>query len=283
MEALLGGPVVEAVTQAGGFSPGAAVRVRGGNGRRAFVKAVTASLNTRCAELYRDEARAMATLPETAPAPRLLDSFEIDEWIILVFQDIEGRHPVTPWVRDELDLVLDVVGRMADALTPAPSHAPEVGEMFGGSFTGWQRLTTEDTTGVDPWAVRNLDALAELESGWAEAARGDTLLHGDLRSDNILISGDEVYVVDWAYPCVGAPWFDVLGMLPSITLEGGPRPAELLTDPDPRMTSVLAAITGYFVRQSRQPPPPGIPTVRAFQAAQGEVALDWLRERTGWA
>jgi len=45
---------------------------------------------------------------------------------------------------------------------------------------------------------------------------------------------------------------------------------------------VVAAIAGYFTRQSLQPPPPGLPTVRAFQAAQGVVARDWLALRTGW-
>jgi hypothetical protein len=33
---------------------------------------------------------------------------------------------------------------------------------------------------------------------------------------------------------------------------------------------------------TRQPPPPGIEAVRAFQAAQAAVAGDWLRQRTGW-
>jgi hypothetical protein len=29
----------------------------------------------------------------------------------------------------------------------------------------------------------------------------------------------------------------------------------------------------------RQPDPPGLPTLRRFQQAQGDVALDWLRAR----
>ncbi|MEZ4617961.1 MAG: hypothetical protein R2867_20965 [Caldilineaceae bacterium] len=33
---------------------------------------------------------------------------------------------------------------------------------------------------------------------------------------------------------------------------------------------------------SLQPDPPGLSTLRAFQAAQGAIALDWLAERTGW-
>jgi hypothetical protein len=37
------------------------------------------------------------------------------------------------------------------------------------------------------------------------------------------------------------------------------------------------------VVRALDPPPPGIPTVRAFQAAQGEVALAWLKERLGWS
>jgi hypothetical protein len=36
------------------------------------------------------------------------------------------------------------------------------------------------------------------------------------------------------------------------------------------------------VRQSRQPHPPGLPTLREFQAAQGRTALAWLKIRTGW-
>ncbi|GCB50951.1 hypothetical protein SNL152K_8298 [Streptomyces sp. NL15-2K] len=42
---VLGGPVVHAVTQPGGFSPGAATRVRTADGRRAFVKAVSGDAN----------------------------------------------------------------------------------------------------------------------------------------------------------------------------------------------------------------------------------------------
>jgi hypothetical protein len=41
-------------------------------------------------------------------------------------------------------------------------------------------------------------------------------------------------------------------------------------------------VAGYFVVHGLDPAPPGLPTVRAFQAAQGEVALTWLRERLGW-
>jgi hypothetical protein len=73
-------------------------------------------------------------------------------------------------------------------------------------------------------------------------------------------------------------------------MQGGPDPEAtfaahpLAADADPRaVTTALAAWTGYLVSGSRRPPPPGLPTLRAFQHGQGLVALDWLRRRTGWS
>ncbi|MFC4111436.1 aminoglycoside phosphotransferase family protein [Nonomuraea zeae] len=283
VEDFLGGRVVEASTQPGGFSPAAAARVRTDGGRRAFVKAVGPEPNPDTPRIYRSELKIAAALPESVPAPRLLTGFEAEGWVALVFEDVEGRHPSQPWRRDELDRVLAAVGEMSAALTPAPIDAPPIARAFGSVFNGWRELLEEGADGIDPWALRHLDALAELESGWAAAAAGDSLVHADLRADNILLTDDRVYIVDWPWACVGASWFDLVGLLPSIGMQGGPAPHELFTDPDPAITAVVAALTGYFVRQSRLPGPPGIPTVRAFQRAQGAVALDWLKQRTGWA
>jgi len=71
-------------------------------------------------------------------------------------------------------------------------------------------------------------------------------------------------------------------------MQGGPKPDELLrmvpmgAIDDRVVNAVIASLTGYFLAQSHRPPPPGIPTLRAFQAAQGQISLEWLRERTGW-
>jgi hypothetical protein len=72
-------------------------------------------------------------------------------------------------------------------------------------------------------------------------------------------------------------------------MQGGAPPEDLLARhpaaraADPQaITAVVAAIAGFFTYQALQPPPPGLSTVRAFQAAQGVAAREWLRQRTGW-
>jgi uncharacterized protein (DUF2141 family) len=138
----------------------------------------------------------------------------------------------------------------------------------------------------DPWVRGNLVGLVEIEAGWAEAVTGDALVHCDIRADNILLTADRVVFVDWPWACLAEPWFDLLAMLPSVQMQGGPACEQIFAshpvgkgaDAD-AVTAAVATVAGYLVRQSRQPPPPGLPTVRAFQAAQGETALDWLKAR----
>jgi hypothetical protein len=181
---------------------------------------------------------------------------------------------------------------MHDALTPSPvPRLASAAQYFGELFGGWAELAAMDRPPerLDPWARAHLPRLAGLESHWPAAISGTTLVHGDIRSDNILLTADRVVFVDWPHAAIGAPVFDVVAWGPSVVLEGGPGPEELLSahepslaaDPD-AITALVAAVTGFFVARSFRPPPPGLPTVRAFQAAQGEVALAWLRRRTGW-
>ncbi|TRV72953.1 phosphotransferase [Streptomyces sp. 130] len=293
VEDILGAPVTEAHTQNGGFSPGVAARVRLANGGRAFVKAVSAEVNPDSPDMHRAEARVTAALPPHAPAPRLLGSYDDGTSVALVLEDIDGRQPRVPWDRGELDRVLTAVGDLARALTPAPAGAPSAVEGKSSLFHGWRTLhAAGGDPRLDPWAAGRLAALAELESGWAEAAAGETLAHGDLRADNILLTEDRAVFVDWPHAVRAAPWFDLLVMLPCVAAQGyasgtgGPDPDALFTahplgrdaDPD-AVTAVLAAVAGYFAEQALRPGPPGLPTLRAFQAAQGAAALTWLRRR----
>jgi aminoglycoside phosphotransferase (APT) family kinase protein len=287
VESGLGARVVEAATQPGGFSPGAAARLRFDDGRRAFVKAVGSSPNPHSPELHRSEAQIAAALPPETPAPRLLFAHDDGDWVALVFEDVPGHEPELPWRDDELERVLAGLSDLAEALTPAPLEAPSLADRFEELFFGWRLLAEADGgPGVDPWAETRLDELAELEVGWAEASAGETLLHADVRADNVLITPERVVFVDWPHACLGAAWVDLLAFLPSVAMQGGPKPWEVF-DTHPvareaapeRVNAMLAALAGFFVRWSTLPPPPGLPTLRDFQRAQGVEALAWLRRR----
>lgn len=291
VEEELGGPVTEAVTQPGGFSPGAAARVRTAEGRRAFVKAVSNEVNTDSPAMHRREIQVTGALPDVAPVPRLLASYDDGTWVGLLLQDVDGRHPLLPWRSDELQRVVATIDELAVDLTPCPlADAHDVGDDWRTEFRNWRDAAAAGPPdGLADWYVERLDRLAELETGWEAAATGDSLLHLDLRADNMLVTDDRVWVVDWPWAARGHPLFDLVAFCPSVAMQGGPEPAELLklsavgrvADPD-RLLPLVAVIAGYFVVGALRPPPPGLPTVRAFQAAQGEVALRWLRDLTRW-
>jgi aminoglycoside phosphotransferase (APT) family kinase protein len=297
VERRLGSRVIGADTQVGGFSPGVAARVRLADGGRAFVKAVSPLPNAVAPSIYRREARLVAAIPESAPVPRLLFVLDdgLDGWVLLAFEDVEGRQPGLPWRDDELEIVLEAMASLAAALSPSPLRPPLVGDAadaFGDADgLSWASLVAAPARAqaLDAWSARNLPRLAALEAQAPEAARGDTLQHFDLRADNLLLTADGVRVVDWPHAHVGQPWIDLVWFAPSVAMQGGPAPAELVQryaparEADPAaLDAVIAGVAAFFTAGSLQPPSPGLPTLRAFQAAQGEVARTWLAERTGW-
>jgi Phosphotransferase enzyme family len=104
------------------------------------------------------------------------------------------------WLRAEVAARLGA--RVAEAVSqpsgfsPGAARGPPVAEPLGGSFRGWRRL----------------------------AAAGPALLHGDLRADNLLLTPGRVVAVDWPRACAGAAWVDLLLLLPSVAMQGGPNP-----------------------------------------------------------
>ena len=57
----------------------------------------------------------------------------------------------------------------------------------------------------------------------------------------------------------------------------------LLADVDPwHVTGLLTGLAGMWAEETRQAAPLGIPTLRAFQRAQLDVTLAWIRRHTGW-
>ena len=118
---------------------------------------------------------------------------------------------------------------------------------------------------------------------------GDTLLHMDLRGDNMLMTAQGVVIVDWPHAAIGPAWVDGVYFAPSVAMEGGPPPEELvslldgLREADPaELTVGICEVAGFFTYHGLLPDVPNLPGLRAFQEAQGAVARRWLATRTGW-
>ncbi len=289
VERVCGAPVVRARNQPGGFSPGVAARVRCADGSAWFVKAASAEVNADTPKLHRREADVLAGLDPLiaagrVPAPRLRGTAESGSWFALVADDVDGAQPALPWRDGELGAVLAAVDRLADTLTPAPVAAPAIAEYLGTDFTGWRILAqARGDDRLDPWSRARLPELAALEATWAVQAAGDTLLHGDIRADNLLLTDDRVTMVDWPHAYRGAAYCDLVFFAPSVAMQGGPEPDALLarsrigrTVGRDALAALVCALAGYFTERALRPAPPGLPTVRAFQWAQGEVARRWL-------
>ena len=120
VEQQLGSPVAVAVTQPGGMSPGCAARLRTVDDRTAFVKAVGTTVNPRTPELFRHEIDVLSTLPPGRYRPRYLGSDDDGDWVALLLEDVDGRHPDLE-DRAQAEAVWSTVATQSRELTPPPA------------------------------------------------------------------------------------------------------------------------------------------------------------------
>jgi hypothetical protein len=291
IEARLDARVVEARTMRGGFSPGLAAHLRTDDGHDHFVKAVARATNPESIVLHRREAQIAAALPAAAPSARLRWTWDTDDWVATCFEFVPGGNPRLPWRPDELQRVLLAMVELADVLTPSPVAGRTAAEALRPMLQRWRELA-EHPVDVDrvakPWR-RHLDELVRLDERWPQLVAGETLAHLDIRADNVVLGSERVVFVDWPWAATGAPWLDLVAFLPSVAMQGGPDPEEVFRAhpfargvDDEAVDAFLAGFTGMLTRGSLLPPSPGLPTLRAFQAAQARVARSWLARRRGW-
>jgi len=285
IEERLGSPVVSAESRNRGFTPGFASVLTCEDGGHHFVKAASTQAQPMFARAYREEARKLAELPETVPAPRLRWVMD-DDWVVVGIEHLDGRHPERPWRPDDLDACLDALEAMAAELTPPP-EALDLGDAaveLGTFLQCWSSVRA-----LHP-ELAHLDEAEQLAARYADVVAGGTLVHTDVRDDNALIAPDgRAWFCDWNWPVVGAPWLDSLFMLigprgDGVDVEAAIAARSLLRDvPAEDVDTVIALVTAYFLKSAADPVPPTSPFIRDHQRWQGEVCWEWLCERRGWA
>lgn len=299
VERIAGDRVITATTPTGGFTLGPASVCTLSEGGTVFVKASHPSVSDAVTDMHRREAEVLAALPPTHPAPNLIGHFEVEGWFGLVTEAVDGIAPGGPLgdAPEIVDRVFELVATLAEAGATCPlDDASPIGsdQRERASRWAWKQLRDDGLAGaLDTWSATHLDQLVALEADWIDAGTGDTLVHRDLRTDNMVLATDGAtgdIAVDWATASRGAVWVDLVGLLPSLRMQGGAdpetafraHPVGAAAEPD-AVTCWLASIAGYFTRSALLPAPPGLARLRRFQHDQGVVARTWLNNRLGWS
>jgi hypothetical protein len=260
-----------------GYTPAERWVVGFSDGSRAFAKVGASPLTS---DFLRVEHRRYRQLQ--APfMPRLL-GFDPDlERPVLLLEDLSAADWPPPWQPGEVGRVVETLRQVA-ATRPLPEDLPSLEDEFGASGS-------DDRAGCGWGAVlRDPDAFLRLglcSADWLSQAQGrllaaqdqavllgEDLVHNDVRSDNLCLLPDRVVLIDWNLAGRGNGAFDLAFAAPSLCLEGGPLPEELVG----ANGTLAAVVSGFFAARAGLPTIADAPRVRWIQLQQLSVALPWV-------
>jgi hypothetical protein len=285
IERIAGGPVAAARNMAGGFSPGLASLLRLANGDLVFAKA-SSELWPIETDFCRTEARVAAALPRSIPAPRLRGAADDGQWVVLVFDGLRGRAPGRPGQVADITKAVAMLADLAHAGSPSPlvlgrDHPRLGGWRRSAEDAAWLRRLPE----LSPWAQRRLDRLIALEDRGLEVAQGDSLVHFDCYPHNIVMTPDQIYLVDWPHARVGSPLIDLVCLLASVAADGlNPesfaRGHWLFQETDSQaIDALVAAHAGFCLAGALPPSPVGRRPIADEKRRLGRGSLAWLSQR----
>ena len=189
---------------------------------------------------------------------------------------LEGlSHANWPWTVERVDSVLSVIDDMHGRDVNVPVYDKAVGDR------AWHEIENDPAPLLglglvsESWLRRCLPSLLSAQD--SVETRGNSLCHFDLRSDNMCLRGEQAILIDWNNACRGNATLDTAYWLPSLHLEGGPSPRDIL----PQGACLGALVAGYFASRAGRPELPHGLEVRALQRRQLEAGLDWILPELG--
>jgi hypothetical protein len=171
------------------------------DGTRAFLKVARVDPSPRW---LRDEAAILDTVQGRC-APRFI-AFEDGDEPLLVLEDLMPARWPPPWRDGDVDAVLAALAEVARG------HA-DVPLLVDDDVNGWRAIEADPEPFLSTelrdaaWLERMLPALVAAAD--AAPLAGDSLLHCDVRSDNLCFKDGHVVLVDWNHARLGNPRFDV--------------------------------------------------------------------------
>ena len=287
LETALGSAVADAVTPAGGFGHQLAAALTLADGRRFFIKAAPTEDPLTSANLH--EGAVLGSLPSGAPAPELVGVHHAADWTAVVIAHLDGPHPDLSPASSDAGQTWALLDKLTSSPAPAAYTEAVAGTPSGAAgLHGWDVLLANPPGDLEPDVRHRLHELAELEAAWPALARGDRIVHGDLRADNMVRDHERgVTFVDWAHATTGPACIDAVSLAPQLILAGHtPKDITRLLDNHPApatdpqaSTAFLAALTGHWHRNARQPAPPGAPGLRAYQHHAATAGMTLLELR----
>lgn len=144
----------------------------------------------------------------TADVPCLLWTVEVDGWLLAGYSFVPGRYAdLTPGSPD-IPAVTGLISRLAADLNPSP--APGITPLAKKyvKFAGWQWLADKHADLLDPWEKQHLDQLVQADHDITDVLAGNSLIHGDIHEQNLLVTNGQAHLVDWAWARTGPAWVD---------------------------------------------------------------------------
>ena len=243
-----------------------------GGGRTAFVKIGATSLT---ADWTRTEYRHYSGIRGPF-MPKLLGFDDDGNRPALAIEDLSDAAWPPPWTDTRVAGVLAAFKEIREAAPPAdlPGEEPDDG-------ADWRLVAANPTPFLalglcsPSWLDAALPRLIEASANAPVA--GTSLVHLDIRSDNLCFRDGRAIVIDWNHARLANPDLDIAFWLPSLAAEGGPLPDSILPD----APGLAAWVAGFFCSRAGGEPLPEAPHVRPLQLAQSRPALPWAARSLG--
>jgi hypothetical protein len=258
-----------------GYTPAERWRVTFADGTSAFAKVASTAPT---AQWLRAEREVYSRVSGSFMA-KLVGYDEHPERPLLLLEDLSDAWWPPPWRPGDVERLLEALREMA-ATPVARGTLPDL-EVDRGRFAGWLNVERDPgpflSLGLcsEAWLSEALPTLLMAQD--LALLSGSELVHGDLRSDNLCFLPERVVLVDWNGARRGNSAFDLAALAPSLRLEGGPLPDELV----PAEGALGTLVCGYFATNAGLPPIPDAPRVRWIQLRQLRIALPWAARALG--